>query len=71
MVLEKLGRDRDYAFIDDNHENLAVASTLGWRTIWMNQPSRFGRSGYTPDMTIRGLGELKGLFLESRPERLA
>jgi HAD superfamily hydrolase (TIGR01549 family) len=68
MILEKLGRDRDYAFIDDNHENLAVASTLGWRTIWMNHSSRFQQTGYKPDVTIDGLGELRPLLLESPPQ---
>jgi FMN phosphatase YigB (HAD superfamily) len=69
MILEKLGRDRDYAFIDDNHENLAVASGLGWRTIWMkNHFSRFQQTGYKPDVVIDGLGELRPLLLESPPQ---
>ena len=68
MVVEKLGRERTYTLIDDNHENLAVASNLGWRTIWMrNHSPRSQRPGFNPDVTIDGLGELKALFLESRP----
>jgi len=64
MVLDKLGRDRSYSFIDDNIENLAVASDFGWRTIWMRDHSRhFELPGFNPDVIIDGLGELKSLFV--------
>jgi len=65
MVLEKLGRDRSYSFIDDSVENLAVASDFGWRTIWMrNHFPHFQRPDFNPDVVIDGLGELKPLLLE-------
>ena len=68
IVMEKLGRDRRYFFIDDNVENLVVGADFGWRTIWMkNHLPPFQRSSYNPDMMIDGLGELKSLLLESRP----
>lgn len=67
ILMDRVGKDRTYCFIDDNHENLAVASTLGWKTIWMNnQISPFRRPGFEADATIENLWELKGLLLESK-----
>jgi HAD superfamily hydrolase (TIGR01509 family) len=63
-ILDTLGRDRTYYFIDDNHENLKVASSLGWKTIWMMNHA-FALAGYRPDMTIEDLRELKELLLET------
>jgi FMN phosphatase YigB (HAD superfamily) len=68
ILLEKLGRDRSFSFIDDNVDNLAVASHFGWKTIWMkNDFPRSHEPCYNPDVVINCLGELKALFLESRP----
>jgi HAD superfamily hydrolase (TIGR01549 family) len=68
ILLEKLGRDRSFSFVDDNVENLAVASDFGWKTIWMRKYSpRSQRPCYNPDVVIDCLGELRALFLESRP----
>jgi len=67
IIMERLGKDRRYYFIDDNHENLAVAATLGWETIWMkNHVSEFQRRGFEPDATIEDLRELRKLLLESQ-----
>lgn len=65
IVMERLGKDRTYYFIDDNHNNLAVASTLGWETIWMkNRLPEFRRPGFAPDATIESLTELRRLLLK-------
>jgi len=66
ILMERLGNDRPYHFIDDNQTNLMVASSLGWKTIWMrNRISEFCCPGFEPDVSIETLPELRQLLIES------
>jgi HAD superfamily hydrolase (TIGR01509 family) len=68
ILIERLGKDRPYYFIDDNPTNLRAASTFGWKTIWMrNRVFKPRRPGLRADAIIEKLRDLEKLLLKSPP----